>query len=83
MLRPRASSPLSVHGPSARTCAFPTLLRIEGYDVVQLPVNHRPRRAGRSKYGISNRVFSSFADLLAVRWMKKRRLGYKVVRHEP
>ena len=61
---------------------LPTLLRIEGYRVVQLPVNHRPRRAGRSKYGISNRAFTAFADLLAVRWMKKRRLDYEVVRHD-
>jgi hypothetical protein len=62
---------------------LPTLLRIEGYRVVQLPVGHRPRRAGQSKYGLWNRVFRSFVDLLAVRWMKQRRLGYEVVRHEP
>ncbi len=62
---------------------FPTLLRIEGYRVVQVPVRHRERRAGRSKYGIRNRAFRAFADLLVVRWMKKRRLGYEVVRHEP
>jgi glycosyltransferase involved in cell wall biosynthesis len=62
---------------------LPTLLRLEGFAVVQLPVNHRPRRAGRSKYGIGNRMFTAFADLLAVRWMKKRRLNYEVVRHEP
>ncbi len=62
---------------------LPTLLRIDGYRVVQVPVSHRRRRAGRSKYGVWNRVFRSFADLLAVRWMKKRRLGYEVVRHDP
>ena len=36
-------------------------------------------RAGRSKYGIGNRMFTAFADLLAVRWMKKRHLDYEVV----
>lgn len=61
---------------------FPTLLRIEGYRVAQIPVNHRPRRAGRSKYGIGNRIFTTFADLLAVRWMKKRHLDYEVSRYE-
>jgi dolichol-phosphate mannosyltransferase len=61
---------------------LPTLLRIEGRRVLQLPVNHRPRHRGKSKYGIGNRLFSSFFDLLAVRWMKKRRLGYEVVRHD-
>ncbi len=62
---------------------LPTLLRIDGYRVIQVPVNHRHRRAGRSKYGVWNRVFRSFEDLLAVRWMKKRRLGYEVIRHDP
>jgi glycosyltransferase involved in cell wall biosynthesis len=62
---------------------LPTLLRIEGRSVVQIPVGHRPRRSGRSKYGVWNRVFRSFADLLAVRWMKKRRLAYEVIRHDP
>jgi glycosyltransferase involved in cell wall biosynthesis len=61
---------------------LPTLLRIDGYSVVQMPVNHRPRHEGRSKYGVSNRAFRAFADLLAVRWMKKRRLDYEVVRDE-
>jgi len=62
---------------------LPTLLRIEGYRVVQLPVNHRPRARGQSKYGVWNRAFRSLSDLLAVRWMKKRRLGYEVITHEP
>ncbi len=62
---------------------LPTLLRMDGRTVVQLPVGHRPRRSGRSKYGVWNRVFRSFTDLLVVRWMKKRRLGYEVIRHDP
>ncbi len=62
---------------------LPTLLRMEGYRVIQVAVGHRPRRRGRSKYGVRNRAFGAFADLLAVRWMKKRRLDYEVVRHEP
>jgi len=62
---------------------LPTLLRIEGFRVTQVPVSHRPRSRGVSKYGVWNRVFRSSADLLAVRWMKKRRLGYEVIRREP
>lgn len=62
---------------------LPTLLRMEGFRVVQIAVHHRPRRRGSSKYGVWNRVFSAFADLLVVRWMKKRKLDYEVVRHEP
>jgi glycosyltransferase involved in cell wall biosynthesis len=62
---------------------LPTLLRLEGYRVVQLPVGHRPRHAGRSKYGVWNRAFVALADLLAVRWMSRRRLDYRVVRRSP
>jgi glycosyltransferase involved in cell wall biosynthesis len=62
---------------------LPTLLRLEGRRVVQLPVRHRPRRSGRSKYGIANRLFAACTDLLAVRWMSKRRLDYEVEDREP
>jgi len=41
-------------------------------------VKHRPRRFGRSKYGVMNRVFMALVDLLVVRWMKSRLLRYEV-----
>jgi glycosyltransferase involved in cell wall biosynthesis len=55
---------------------LPTLIKMEGYRVIEVPVSHHPRTAGDSKYGVWNRVFKSFVDLLAVRWMKNRRLAY-------
>lgn len=57
---------------------IPTLLKMRGYRVTEVPVNHRPRRFGASKYGIMNRAFVAFADLLVVRWMKDRLLRYEV-----
>lgn len=57
---------------------LPTLLRMEGARVIELPVSHRPRRHGRSKYGIANRVFVGLADVFAVRWMQSRRLDYRL-----
>ena len=57
---------------------IPTLLKMRGYRVLEIPVNHRPRRFGRSKYGVLNRVFVAFVDLLVVRWMKTRLLRYEV-----
>jgi glycosyltransferase involved in cell wall biosynthesis len=56
----------------------PTLLKMRGYRVLEIPVNHRPRRFGRSKYGVLNRAFVASADLLVVRWMKSRLLRYEV-----
>jgi len=57
---------------------IPTLLRMRGYRVLEVPVHHRPRRFGHSKYGVLNRVFVATIDLLAVRWMKQRLLRYEV-----
>jgi glycosyltransferase involved in cell wall biosynthesis len=57
---------------------IPTVLRMRGYRVLEVPVRNRPRRFGQSKYGVLNRVFAASADLLVVRWMKKRRLRYEV-----
>jgi len=56
----------------------PTLLKIQGFRVLEVPVNHRPRRFGQSKYGIGNRALRAFIDLLVVRWMKQRQLHYEV-----
>jgi dolichol-phosphate mannosyltransferase len=53
---------------------LPTLLRMEGARVVEIPVHHRPRLHGQPKYNIGNRLGRALADLLAVRWMQKRRL---------
>lgn len=57
---------------------LPTLVKMRGFRVIEVPVNHRPRFAGDSKYGVWNRVFKSFKDLLAVRWMKARILKYHI-----
>jgi dolichol-phosphate mannosyltransferase len=57
---------------------LPTLFKIEGFTVTEIPVRHNPRSAGVSHYGVWNRLFASFYDLLAVRWMKKRMFKYKI-----
>ena len=57
----------------------PTLLRLAGHSVVEVDVEHRPRRFGISHYGVRNRAWVAFQDLLAVRWMQRRRLRYEVV----
>ena len=57
---------------------LPTLFKIEGFTVTEIPVTNNPRFAGRSHYGVWNRLFASFYDLLAVRWMKKRMFRYRI-----
>ena len=57
---------------------LPTLIRMQGGSVREVPVRHRPRRYGKTKYGMWNRAFRSLADALAVRWMQRRALRYRV-----
>ena len=57
---------------------LPTLIRMEGFRVVEVPVSTNPRFSGTSHYGIWNRLFKSFRDLLAVRWMKSRQIRYEI-----
>jgi len=57
---------------------LPTLVKMEGYRVIEIPVLHHPRRFGSSKYNIRNRMWRSFIDLLAVRWMKSRHIAYDI-----
>ena len=55
---------------------LPTLFRLAGYTVVERPVGHRARRAGRSKYGIHNRLWRGIADLYVVRRLVRRQVRY-------
>jgi len=57
---------------------MPTLFKIEGFTVTEVAVTTNPRFAGQSNYGVWNRLFASFYDLLAVRWMKQRMFKYKI-----
>jgi glycosyltransferase involved in cell wall biosynthesis len=57
---------------------IPALVKAAGYELVEVPVNHRPRRFGESKYGLGNRAWRATIDMLGVRWLLSRRLNYKV-----
>ena len=58
---------------------FPALLLLQdGAKYKEVPVHHRQRVAGVSKFTIWNRMMSSFADCFAYRWMRKRYIRYRV-----
>jgi len=57
---------------------LPTLVKMHGGTVTEVPVHHRSRRSGHTKYGMWNRVFRTLGDALAVRWMQQRVLRYRV-----
>lgn len=51
---------------------LPTLMRYQGYTVTEIPVLHRPRETGVSKYGVGNRLFRGILDCFAMRWFRRR-----------
>ena len=54
---------------------LPTILRRQGYRVVEKLVNHRPRTRGQAKYGVGNRAWRGIVDCFAMRWYAKRVLA--------
>jgi len=57
---------------------IPALVKGAGYRITEMPVNHRPRVAGVSKYGLGNRAVRATVDMFGVRWLLSRRAVYKV-----
>jgi dolichol-phosphate mannosyltransferase len=58
----------------------PALIKGAGYRLSEVPVNHRPRQFGESKYGFGNRALRATVDMLGVRWLLSRRFSYKIRR---
>jgi dolichol-phosphate mannosyltransferase len=51
---------------------LPALYQRQGAKVISVPVNHRPRTRGTSKYGLNNRLWVGIVDLYGVMWLKSR-----------
>jgi dolichol-phosphate mannosyltransferase len=56
---------------------LPTLLKMRGARVTQVPVRHRPRVAGKTHYGTWGRMIKGLSDVWAVRWMQRNRIDYE------
>ena len=57
---------------------IPAFIRHAGYRITEVPVNHRPRIHGVSKYNFANRAWRATKDMFGVSWLLSRRLRYKV-----
>lgn len=57
---------------------IPALVKNAGYRIVEIPVNHRARQYGVSKYGLGNRAIKATTDMLGVRWLQSRHVDYRV-----
>jgi len=59
---------------------LPALVKMRGGRIRELPVRHRPRIHGTSKYGIHNRLWRGLVDLCGVRWLQNRHVDIDDVR---
>ena len=57
---------------------LPALIKGMGYHLVEVPVNHRPRRHGTSKYTFGNRALRATIDMLGVRWLLSRQMKIRL-----
>lgn len=62
---------------------LPALFLMEGFSIKEVPVNHRERIKGVTKYNFFNRSFNTVSDMFAVRWMSSRRLHYTIEKELP
>lgn len=60
---------------------LPAMILLQNGKIKQIPVQHFPRIAGKTKFGIWNRLFSSLIDCFVFLWMKKRYINYEVQKH--
>ncbi len=51
---------------------LPALMQARGGRVMSVPVGHRPRAAGQSKYGVLDRLWVGISDLFGVMWLRRR-----------
>lgn len=59
---------------------LPALYQRQGARVISVPVNHRPRTRGTSKYGLHNRLWVGIVDMFGVMWLRSRfKPGLEVV----
>ncbi len=59
-----------------------TILKLQGFAVKEIEIAHAPRPAGKSKYGIHNRLWRGIADCFALRWYARRVISAKRCQHE-
>jgi dolichol-phosphate mannosyltransferase len=57
---------------------IPALIKGLGYKITEIPVNHRPRQHGVSKYNFGNRAFRATIDMFGVRWFLGRQIKFVI-----
>jgi dolichol-phosphate mannosyltransferase len=58
---------------------LPVLVQMRGHTIREAPVNHRPREAGTSHYGVFDRLAAGLRDVAGVHWLMSRSRNWKIV----
>jgi glycosyltransferase involved in cell wall biosynthesis len=61
---------------------IPHLAALGRYRVAEVPVRHFPRTAGRSKYGVRNRLWVGLQSLAIVWWLTRNSITYEIKEHD-
>jgi dolichol-phosphate mannosyltransferase len=62
---------------------LPALMKRRGGTIISVPVNHRPRERGQSKYGVMNRLWVGIVDLFGVMWLQRRARNTDITEVKP
>ncbi|HIB37737.1 glycosyltransferase family 2 protein [Mesonia sp.] len=58
---------------------LPAMILLQNGKILQIPVRHYPRIAGKAKFHLTNRLVGPLLDCFAYLWMKKKYINYKVI----
>ncbi|NAS29794.1 glycosyltransferase [Flavobacteriaceae bacterium R38] len=59
---------------------LPAMILLQGGKIIQIPVQHFPRIAGKGKYGLWNRLLGPLIDCFAFLWMKRKYINYQIIK---
>ncbi|GGI58066.1 glycosyltransferase family 2 protein [Winogradskyella haliclonae] len=57
---------------------LPAMILLQEGRIKQVPVQHFPRVAGKTKFGLRNRIFGPLTDCFAYLWMKRKYINYHI-----
>ena len=61
---------------------LPAMILLQKGKIIEVPIQHFPRIAGKAKFGLFNRILGPLSDCFAFIWMKRKYINYQVEDNE-
>ena len=61
---------------------LPAMILLQKGKIIEVPVQHFPRIAGKAKFGLFNRILGPLSDCFAFIWMKRKYINYQIEDNE-